>query len=258
MLTLSTGGVHLWFVFDCETYDPYLLDRYRQLLTADEREQELRFHFAQDRARYVVTRALVRTVLSRYSSLRPEDWRFEKNYYGRPEIVEEQRRPYPIRFNISHTNALIVLGITLDRALGIDVEDSLSKDAPLGVAHSYFSPKECADLGDLPLRLQQKRFFEYWTLKESYIKAKGKGLSLPLDHFSFRFPNECGIEVSFLPELNDSPQRWRFWLFQPTMSHLVAVCAQRDRLGMQKPTMRKYVPLVVEEPLDCTILRKSD
>jgi 4'-phosphopantetheinyl transferase len=83
----TPAEIHVWLTF-CEAIsERCLLASYRELLNATEKEEESRFYFARDRHRYLVTRALVRTVLSRYASVDPKDWVFSRNAYGRPYIV---------------------------------------------------------------------------------------------------------------------------------------------------------------------------
>lgn len=258
VLSLAPDLIDLWLVFYDEISDAGLLDQYRRLLTPDERLQEARFHFARDRRCYLVTRALVRTVLSRYSVVKPEDWRFERNAYGCPRIVAEQNEGNRMSFNLSHTAGLILLGVTCGHALGVDTENARARKAALDAANSFFSPREVRALRSLPARAQQERFFDYWTLKESYIKARGKGLSIPLDQFSFDFPDERGIEVSFCPELNDSPTDWRFWQVRVAEDYLAAICVGRSRTGRQRLVTRKVVPLDLERPFDCPVLRQSE
>jgi 4'-phosphopantetheinyl transferase len=100
-----------------------LLQRYDRLLAPEEREQWRRFYFQFDQHRYLVTRALVRTALSRYAAVEPHEWTFAANAYSRPEMANANRRTQQIIFNISHTTNLILLGITSGGALGVDVEN---------------------------------------------------------------------------------------------------------------------------------------
>ncbi|MEA1968719.1 MAG: 4-phosphopantetheinyl transferase, partial [Thermodesulfobacteriota bacterium] len=86
---------------------------YYGLMTSEERVRCNRFRFARHQHQFTVTRALVRTTLSRYSHLQPHEWRFDKNKYGRPEIKGEQNS-LGLRFNLSHTNGLIVCGLIKD------------------------------------------------------------------------------------------------------------------------------------------------
>src|SRR2546422_10603738 len=91
-IPLTPAEIHVWLASYDEITDERLHAAYRELLDAAEKEQEPRFYFARDRRRYLVTRALVRTVLSRYVSIHPTEWIFSTNAYGRPGIVNVQAR----------------------------------------------------------------------------------------------------------------------------------------------------------------------
>jgi 4'-phosphopantetheinyl transferase len=256
LLPLTSGEIHLWLADYDQIADESLHAAYRELLNASERAQEPRFYFARDRRRYLVTRALVRTVLSRYASVDPGKWTFSTNAYGRPEIANAQAED--LSFNISHTHSLIVLGVTRQRALGVDVENFRARAVSMDVAGRYFAPQEVAVLSASPAHEQQYRFFEYWTFKESYIKARGMGLSLPLDKFSFHYRDERAVGIDIHPELADDPARWQFWQFRPSPDYLVAVCA--ERAGPQSPRVivRQAVPMLSETPYAPEFLRASD
>src|SRR5882724_47227 len=172
ILVPRRGEIHLWLAYYDVIADEQLHSAYRELLDAREREQESRFYFAKDRRRYLVTRALVRTVLSRYAPVDPRGWIFANNAYGRPEIANVAADDATISFNISHTHSLIVLGITSGRALGVDVENIEARNVSIDLADRYFAAAEAAALQVVPQSQQHYRFFEYWTFKESYIKAR--------------------------------------------------------------------------------------
>lgn len=255
-ISLASTEIHLWLAFYDEINEETLLSAYRELLDQGEKEQEPRFYFARDRRRYLVTRALVRTVLSRYAPIGPREWVFSANAYGRPEIVNAQARDLCLSFNISHTHSLIVLGVAKGRALGVDVENFRARAAAIEIADHYFAPEEVAALAAVPRQQQQNRFFEYWTFKESYIKARGMGLSLPLDKFSFRYPDERAVEIAIDSELADDPGRWQFWQLQPRPEYLLAVCAERTA---ESPGLivRESIPMMSEKEIPVEFLRSS-
>ncbi|MCU1350276.1 MAG: 4-phosphopantetheinyl transferase [Acidobacteria bacterium] len=258
IIPLTQNGIHLWLASYDEIADEQLHAAYRELLDPAEREQEPRFYFARDRRRYLVTRALVRTVLSRYAAVEPKNWVFSTNAYGRPEIANPEGSEAGLSFNISHTHSLIVLGVTKQRALGVDVENVRTREAAIGVANHYFAAPEVAALNAAPQEQQQYRFFEYWTFKESYIKARGMGLSLPLDKFSFHYRDEGAVEIAIDPELEDEPARWHFWQFQPSPDYLVAICAERAGDGTPSLTVRQSVPMLSETESAFRCLRVSE
>jgi len=249
LIPLPPSEVHLWFAFCDEIREERLLCAYRELLNPQEKEQESRFYFARDRHRYLVTRALVRTVLSRYVSVNPRDWLFSTNAYGRPYIVNTEATACRLSFNISHTQGLIVLGVSTGGALGVDVENLAARSVSIDVANHYFAPQEVAALNATAPHQQQYRFFEYWTFKESYIKARGMGLSLPLDKFSFHYADDRAVDLVTHPELGDDPARWQFWQLRPTTDHLLAVCAEKTSTRLPTLIIRRTIPEVSEKIL---------
>jgi 4'-phosphopantetheinyl transferase len=254
LLALSRSEVHIWLAFYEEAGEK-LRRAYREILEPAEKEREPRFYFDSDRRRYLVTRALVRTVLARYVPLAPQDWRFEANAYGRPEIASVQGKRADISFNISHTRDLIVLGVTRGRALGVDVEHVGRREVVTDVARHYFAPAEVSALARMPVAQRRHRFFEYWTFKEAYIKARGMGLSLPLDRFSFHFPHDEAVELRIDRDLGDHACRWELIQLRPTPEHLLAVCAERVTSTASRLVVRQTLPLSSEKVLALPCVR---
>lgn len=249
--------IHLWLASYEEIADERLHAGYRELLSAEEKAQEPRFHFARDRRRYLVTRALVRTVLSRYVPVRPADWTFATNAYGRPEAANAEAREARLAFNISHTHSQIALAVAMGREVGVDVENVRAREVSVDVAERYFAPGEVEVLNAAPAHEQQYRFFEYWTFKESYIKARGMGLSLPLDKFSFHYPSDDAVGIAIDPELSDDAARWQFWQFRPAPEYLVALCLERAGAESPRLIVRQTVPMQSETPFAPQYLRCS-
>ncbi len=239
---LGADEVHLWLVDDQAIAEPALLGAYWQLLNSHERASYERFHFAKHRQQYLVTRALVRSVLTLYNAaVRPEQWRFENNAYGKPSI---QNSPVPLVFNLSHTENKVVLAVTAGGELGVDVEWTGRRNDTLAIAENYFSSLELSQLRALPAPKQGQRFFQLWTLKEAYIKACGLGLAIPLDEFSFSFDEREFVAVSFAQARGDDPRRWQFWRQQLAPEYQLAVALKRDL--KRKPCrvlLRRCVPL---------------
>ncbi|WP_080898348.1 4'-phosphopantetheinyl transferase family protein [Variovorax paradoxus] len=253
LLPLPAGEIHLWFCPHGESSDAALEATYRALLTPQELQQKDRFHFARDRYRYLMTRVLVRSVLSRYAPIRPNDWRFVNGPFGRPRIegpgLEETRG---LDFNLSHTAGLIVLAVARDIELGIDVENT-RRSAVLEAVDHYFASAEALSLGALPAALQPHRFFELWTLKESYIKARGMGLQIPLDSFAFALDAPGDIGFTLADPHDDTAHRWHFRQLQPTRDHMVAICSSTDA----RFVCRETSPLQWERSLEVRTTRAS-
>lgn len=246
------ASIDVWLTFLDDARDPTLTGRYHALMSASEREQQQRFVFEKDRHRYLVTRALVRTVLSQYASAPAAQLAFVANDYGKPALAGA---PPDLAFNVSHAGNLVVLAVTRGGALGVDTEGVESRMTIDDLADRYFAREEADDLRAQPAGLRQQRFFEYWTLKESYIKARGMGLSLPLDRFGFRFPHATGVSLWSHADVDEAPQRWRFSQYAAA-GHLIALCA--ESAGPLTVQARRCVPLAHAAPFALTALRASD
>ena len=226
-----THEVHVWYVA-LDRLTQSQIEQCADALSTDERQRRDRFVFERDRLLYQVAHALVRLTLSRYVSVDPRSWRFVPNRYGRPEIVAPADHGR-LRFNLSHTPGLATVAVAVDREIGVDVENVERRAASLKIADHYFSPAEVADLKRLPPQHQHEAFFDYWTLKESYIKARGMGLSIPLDQFSFRLVKNRPIEIAFGPELVDEPSSWQF--VQRTVADCYKIAVAIRRRGNDIP-----------------------
>ena len=247
ILKLAPGEVHLWLAFSDEIQEASLFQAYNDLMTSEEQARGRRFRFARHRCQFAVTRALVRTTLSRYSHIKPHEWRFDNNPYGRPEIKASQNS-LGLRFNLSHTNGLVVCAVMQDKlkaecAIGVDVENIERKNAAIEIAERFFSEREFADIRNIPEKDRCLRFFDYWTLKEAYIKARGMGLSIPLKQFSFHITHQAPIAISFAPELEDDQRCWQFWLLRPTQRHRVALAVRLKHPRPGQLIVKKVTPL---------------
>ena len=241
-IQLAADEVHIWLAHSSQIPDSVLRDRQLALLSPDERETQGRFHFEHDRELYLMAHALVRCTLSRYADLEPSAWSFVTNKQGRPEIAPSLCS-LPLRFNLSHTRGLAACAVTLARDVGVDVEFPERFTQMQGIADGFFSPSEVRALQALPEAEQRELFFSYWTLKESYIKARGLGLSIPLEQFSFDLSDPMEIRIFFDPRLVDDPRGWQFALFNPTTEHRMAFGA-RCRAGERlRALVRSTVPL---------------
>jgi 4'-phosphopantetheinyl transferase len=174
----------------------------------------------------LVTRAFIRLVLTQYADLRPAELRFRSNPHGKPEI-DLPKSARILRFNLSHTRGLLVGAVTCGREVGVDVE-AIDRMVDIdSIASRFFSATEKVALRSLPPPERRQRFFEYWTLKEAFVKARGEGLSLPLERFAFVKPDDAGIDVRFDPALREDPGDWHFALFQAKLGYVIAVALRR-------------------------------
>jgi 4'-phosphopantetheinyl transferase len=213
-----------------------------RILCDQERARLDRFVFAHNRAEYLAAHVLLRAVLSAYVDFLPSQWRFVEGVNGRPEIAGEDAAW--LRFNLSRTTGLVVVALARCSDIGVDVEDVCRAKAPLEIADEYFAPSEVQALRALPDVQQDSAFFDYWTLKEAYIKALGLGLSAPLERFAFELRSRerpC-LGVS----LGGDSREWQFQLFSPTRCHRLAVALHSEQ-AMQTRLRRVAWPDVSAE-----------
>jgi 4'-phosphopantetheinyl transferase len=226
LLRLETGRIDVWLT-SLRDVGGELQCAYLQLLSEAERARYRRFIAPDAGIQYLVSRALVRTTLSRYAEVPEHVWQFEANRYGRP-YVSEPRASRDIYFNLSNTTGLVVCAIAKECDIGIDVENvtrTLDIDA---LAPTVFASRELADFRRSAPEHRRNRFFSYWTLKEAYIKARGMGLSLPLDSFWFDLGGPSPL-LHVTDRCGDQPERWRFYQDAPTLEHRMAIAATAPR-----------------------------
>jgi len=195
------------------------------LLSEEERAKADRFMFPHDRDCYVAAHALLRATLSDYFARPPQDWTFVTNAWGKPR-VDANDGSGRLSFNLSHTRGWVAVAVALDREVGVDVERIALARADEEVARQLFAPAEFADFQQEPEAGRADAFFDYWTLKEAYIKAVGLGVALPLKDFAFtRDP----LRIGFAPTLDDTPSRWLFRRFRPAPDIAMALAARRGQ-----------------------------
>jgi 4'-phosphopantetheinyl transferase len=242
-LVLAPGRCDIWLVRQPAELDSRSARVWQSWLTPDERERHRSFRFEKHRAQYLLTRALVRTTLSRYTGTPPDAWRFVANEHGKPAIAEPAPAE-PIAFNLSNTDGLVACALTVGSDVGVDVEAVDRSGETVSVAEHFFSPRETAELRALPLERQQARFFEYWTLKEAYIKARGLGLAIPLDQFTFVLDaSPRAIEIDFDPRLVDDPGAWQFARLEVGPRHAAALAIRRGSAPDLELAIHSFDPI---------------
>ena len=252
---LERGGIDLWCMALRDVDTARRWGDYRSLLDAGEQARQGRLLRRADRRRDLATRALVRTVLSRYLPVAPEAWVFGADAHGRPRIVAPQGLP-PIEFNIAHSGERVVLGITAERALGVDVEYTRRRADTVSLER-YFAPAERAALAALPPGQRRRRFFELWTLKEAYLKARGLGLRLPLHGCAFEWSAPGEVRLAVSGAFADAPQRWALAQLTLRERYVLAVCAERREDQPLTLAVHEVVPLEWCRPVEATLARAA-
>jgi 4'-phosphopantetheinyl transferase len=207
--------IHVWHA--ALDRDEKILGHLESTLSLEEKARADRFHFVNDRNRFVVARGLLRELLGGYLHQAPAGLEFSYGQHGKPSLSGGNASS-GLGFNLSHSSGLVVYAIARERNLGIDVEHVRPESAGEDIAQRYFSAREVSDLRTLPPEARVEGFFHCWTRKEAYLKATGMGLQIPLDSFS----------VSLLPEkpaqfLGGVESRWHMAAYHPAEGYVAAV-----------------------------------
>jgi 4'-phosphopantetheinyl transferase len=245
-LQLRIGQVDVWLI-SLSGVGSNQQFAYLQLLSEPERAKWQRFVVHDARLQYLVSRALVRTTLSRYAEVPVQTWQFETNRYGRPHVSQPQALR-DIRFNLSNTTGLVACAVSRDCEIGVDVEHMSRTLDPDALAPSVFAPAELADFRRAVSEDRRDRFFSYWTLKEAYIKARGMGLSVPLDAFWFDLVGPSPL-LHVTDRSPDVPERWRFYQHVPTDEHKMAVAVAAPQGATPSVHLRWVTPMSLSAEL---------
>lgn len=158
------------------------VEAYRKLLSADELARADRFKFPEGRRRFAVARAALRKVLSRYSPRPPAEWRFTYGPHGKPGLALGTDGD-GVRFNVSHTHEMAIIAVTAGREVGVDVEWLHRRTEFELLARRFFGRKERASFQAADADRRARVFFQIWTRKEAWLKARGEGITVPLEQF---------------------------------------------------------------------------
>ncbi|MFL6214166.1 MAG: 4'-phosphopantetheinyl transferase family protein [Blastocatellia bacterium] len=201
-LSLPRDEVHVW---RARLDQPQRLAEFSATLAPDEQARAARYHFQKDRDHFIAARGLLRLLLSRYLQINPANFSFCYSAFGKPSLASHHGAD--LCFNISHSHDLALLAFAQGRELGIDLEWIRPEVAGEQIAEHFFSRGEVATLRALPERRQTEAFFNCWTRKEAYIKARGEGLSLPLNQFDVSLaPGEPAALLR--AAMSDETARW--------------------------------------------------
>lgn len=177
---------------------PDEVSRLSACLDDEERQRAARLRFQRDRDRFLASRGFLRHTLASYLDTPPAGVRFGYGAQGKPFLPEQPE----ICFNLSHTADLLVVAVATGHELGVDVEQVFSETVMNEVSGTVLSSPESVAFGRLDPAERREWFVRLWTRKEAYIKADGRGMSLPLDR----------IDVATRPGrvrlLGDVPDDW--------------------------------------------------
>ncbi|MEO4052748.1 4'-phosphopantetheinyl transferase superfamily protein [Solibacillus sp. CAU 1738] len=193
-----------------------VFQQFELMISSERKEKVSKFHFDEDKKRSILAEVLLRHSLKKNFGITHDQIQFTNNQYGKPNLKNFDQ----IHFNLAHSGDWVVCVVS-DAPIGIDVEQITTID--MGIAKAYFTSREYKDILSQPKDKQIQYFYKLWTLKESYVKAEGKGLSIPLNSFSFCIQSQA-IQMF---ESNQLSKKYSFQVFNLDDFHIVALCSKK-------------------------------
>lgn len=221
-VNLKPNTVHIWslnFVVNDETFNIY-----HDLLSVDEKERASRFKFYKDKRCYVVTKGVLRLLSGSYLNKEAKSIAFEYEKYGKPKFKHNTN----LNFNVSHSGDLAVIGFVYNHTIGVDIEKIKNDFETFEIASNFFSKQEIDMLLEIPKPEQYKAFYRCWTRKEAFIKAKGSGLSFPLNEFAVSLDSDLDANVLWTKWDTGEKHQWQLTSFVPSEDYIAALIVDNE------------------------------
>lgn len=217
--------ITVWYALPQSLNDSSVLERFYSWLSPSELHICKSYRFKKDQHTYLIAHALLRAALSRCCDVPPERWQFQSNEYQKPFITEPTNARH-LHFNISHTDGMVAIAITRIGPIGVDVEPLSREAIENGVAQEVLSEVEYLDYMQQRDSAKHARFLQYWTLKEAYVKATGRGMTAGLKNHAFNLSDPCNPKIRFLEPGENLDADWDFWQYRLDTGHILALACQ--------------------------------
>ena len=217
---LKNGQVHVWRVhLDLPTKQ---IECLRESLSSDEIARAEKFRFPRHRRRFIAARATLRQLLGNYLQVSPSKVVFDYGDRGKP-FLAGSLRDSRLQFNVSHSQEYALLGFTLNRLIGVDIEHLRPMPDAEQIARRFFTATELGLIQNATAK--NKRFFQLWTAKEAYLKAIGTGLSGMLDNVEVTLEPTQVLRFLTL-EQDRTAANWSLFCCTPATNYLAAIAVE--------------------------------
>jgi 4'-phosphopantetheinyl transferase len=230
----NPGEIRAWLVDLDSELSPDAVDSAEpglelEVLSDDERARAARFVRARDRRRFARCRASLRQILGALLHASSASLRFRAVGQGKPELdfetmgVNTSDARARLRFNVSHSAELALIGVCRGHELGVDIERVRRMSEADRIVASFFSPAERAEFAAIPDHLKGLAFFRGWTRKEAVLKGLGTGLAGLAAHYETGF-GTAELPAYFIPA-TPSPrvEHWQLWETAPRAGFVATV-----------------------------------
>jgi 4'-phosphopantetheinyl transferase len=186
-LNLNLNEIHVWLL-DLNL-DLHKVDQLSNILSEDELTRAKKFHFEHHQHRFIITRANLRFILSKYLKITAQEIEFIYSEKGKPSLVKTCNQE-GIEFNLSHTDNLALYAFTKNQKIGVDLEKIKDNCDIENLAKRFFTNNEYQVISNLERKQQPQAFFQAWTSKEAYLKATGEGLGGGLENIEINLHSQ--------------------------------------------------------------------
>ncbi len=198
------------------------VENYFKLLSDVEKQRAARFANNELSQRFICAHGALREILSDYVGLPADQLIFNQNKYGKPYLIIDGQESY-LQFNMSHSDHMLAIIISNDKAVGIDIEAVRENQNLAKVSKQYFSTLEYQQFIALPSAEQTAAFYRYWTCKEAFIKAIGQSLSYGLKNISVQMHSDKPVALLYFDK--DIMNDWKLEVISAPKGFALAVCS---------------------------------
>ncbi|WP_235299325.1 4'-phosphopantetheinyl transferase family protein [Portibacter marinus] len=204
---ITSEKVHIWqFLVTDETP----IERLKGFLNQKEKIDSEKFVLKKDRDLSIASKYMLKKLLSNYLNQSLSSVKLYRDHNNKPYLKDTD-----LKFNLSHSNSAILVAITLQNSIGVDIEDSSKIIDVFSIVNRYFSSFEIESLKNTDPDLQVKAFYNLWTRKEAFIKALGGGLSIPLVSFGMESAEKNYPHFIHLDWNGENQNDWTIYSYKP-------------------------------------------
>lgn len=187
----TSANIELYFCYISD----FSKDALIEILSPSECQKVKSFRLEEEQNQFLISKALLKLILARYTGQTAQSIQLSYSINGKPYITNKSG----VQFNLSHTGNALLIGFTKNVDIGVDIERvnrtvNFSKIIPL-----LYSEKELETFNSLKDNDKNDSFFKSWTCKEAFIKAKGSGLTFPINQLELSLLDGEKVKIQNTP-----------------------------------------------------------
>lgn len=218
--TITADETHIWCLPTNLTSQQ--ISQLTPLLAIDEQNRANKFYFDKHKNSFIASRGYLRLILAKYLNIQPQNVEFNYTSNGKPYLAESCQTNQ-LQFNVSHSQELVIYGISPQQLIGVDLEYLRPFPEAVNLAKRYFCPEEAQIIENLPLSQQSLAFFQAWTAKEAVLKAMGLGIVGGLDSVEVEVNPTQPAKLYTIDGDAEAAKDWSLVKLTPTVNYLATV-----------------------------------